>query len=69
MTVIRSQCKDDAEYRVALRDDFAAAALPAVLAMLPDALPSPIPKETAGMRAAKAAYEAADAMLAERDKS
>jgi len=70
MAVIRSQCKDDAEYRIALRDDFAAAALTGLLG-------SPAwEKACEGQDitkvpsvSAEAAYEIADAMLAERGKA
>ena len=62
MTVIRSQCKDDAEYRAALRDYFAGIALAGIYREL----------GANGIHdhsdAAKASYHQADAMLAEREK-
>jgi hypothetical protein len=63
MTVIRSQCKDDAEYRQALRDDFAAAAMNAIL-ISGDRFAN-LKKRTVE----EAAFEVADGMLAEREKS
>lgn len=60
MTVIRSQCKDDAEYLTALRDDFAAAAFSGLASANKPYLPL--------NECAELAYKCADAMLAERDK-
>ena len=59
MTVIRSQCKDNDEYKQALRDDFAAAALQGVMAHGHTAPFSAIAVEV---------YQLADAMLAARGK-
>ena len=69
MSVIRSQCKDDAEYRQALRDDFAAAALSAVIAKY-EALTKVGEHTVPAIPSAAAylAYEYADALLAERAK-
>ena len=64
MTVIRSQCKDNEEYRISLRDDFAAAALQGIMA-----------DPEVGLRSQRhyddivnQSYRLADAMLTERDK-
>jgi hypothetical protein len=64
MSVIRSQCKDDAEYRIALRDDFAAAALLGLGAASEYTDGRMIHIE----ELARDAYEIADAMLSEREK-
>ncbi len=71
MTVIRSQCKDDAEYREALRDDFAAHET-----SRPDkdwwrgyfGYPEPASAEERIRGLVAYRFECADAMLAERDK-
>lgn len=54
MSVIRSQCKDEAEYLQALRNDFAAAAMQALIIASKSCRPP---------QAARFAREMADAML------
>ena len=66
MSVLRSQCKDDAEYLEAKRDDFAAAALTGLCALVPkklDEAPS-----WGWTMIASASYQVADAMMKERNR-
>ena len=58
MSVIRSQCKDEAEYLQALRDEFAAKAMQAFVGL----------DHMANADVVKESYAIADAMLAERAK-
>ena len=60
MSVIRSQCKDEAEYIQALRDDFAAKAMQSLVGIgySSDGVATDV----------QVAYEIADAMLKEREK-
>ena len=69
MTVIRSPCKDEAEYLQALRDDFAAAALPAVIVRYEaltqvDDHAAPVSPSAA----VEMAYRYAEAAIIEREK-
>jgi len=61
MSVIRSQCKDGAEYLQALRDEFAGIALQGLIVA--------DPRETKGAKPiARESYELADAMIEARKK-
>lgn len=57
MSVIRSQCKDDAEYLTALRDDFAGKAMQGFC----------VDANYTFSRAAELAYGQADAMIKARN--
>ena len=61
MSVLRSQCKDDAEYLEAKRDDFAAAALTSFIG-------DTTRWAMSSVELAERAYEVADAMMKERTR-
>ncbi len=61
MSVIRSQCTSDAEFKEALRDDFAAKALQAMITARPDT------SSEKPMLTCEGAYQFADAMLLARE--
>jgi hypothetical protein len=61
VSVLRSQCCGEAEFKQALREEFATAALQGMCGN------SSMPKSFSPENAAKAAYVFADAMLAARE--